>query len=33
MRVQEIHIKGCGVIDCTLGSESEVWESMEGGVV
>ena len=31
--VQETHIKGCGVIDCMMGSESEVWEGMEGRVV
>ncbi len=33
MRVQETHIKGCGVVECLRGSECEVWEDMEGGVV
>ena len=32
MGVQETHIKGCGVIDCIVGSDSEVWEGMEGVV-
>ena len=31
--VQENHIEGCGVIDFMMGSESGVWEGMEGVVV
>ena len=33
MGIQETHTKGCGVMDCAMGSESEVWEGMEGGVM
>ena len=33
MGVQETRIKGCEVVDCMMGSESEVWEGMEEGVV
>ena len=32
MGVQETHMKCCGVIDCMMGSESKVWEGMEGVV-
>ena len=31
--VQETNIKGCGMIDYMMGSESEVWMRMEVGVV
>ena len=33
MGVQETYVKGCRVIDFVIGSESEVWEGMEGRVV
>ena len=33
MGIQETHTKGCGIIVCAMGSKSEVWEEMEGGVI
>ena len=33
MEIQETSTKGCGVMDCTLGSDREVWEGMEGRMV
>ncbi len=30
--VQEMHMKGSGVLECKVGSECGVWEGMEGGV-
>ena len=32
MGIQETQTKGCGVMDCMMGSESEVWEGMQGMV-
>ena len=31
--MQETHIIGCEGMECIMGSESEVWKEMEGGMV
>ena len=33
MGVQKTHVKGYEMINYMMGSESEVWEEMEGGAV
>ena len=33
MGIQETHTKGCGVLDCVMRCENEVWEEMERRMV
>ncbi len=30
--LQEMHMKGCGVVECLGRNERRIWEGMEGGV-